>query len=116
MIRCTTLERRVARLGRPAWRGVSATLLAALACALLAAPAAAEFSQHFPYAGEHKIQHFTVPPNVFWLTIDAEGAPGGSENDIAPAGAGGQITATVPVEPGQELDIYVAEYGYGSNG
>ncbi len=82
----------------------------------MAAPAAAEFSAHFPYAGRERIQHFTVPAGVFWLTIDAEGGPGESGNDIAPAGHGGQITATVPVEPEQELDIYVGQYGFGSNG
>src|SRR5690349_20183003 len=112
MHRRTTLERRAARLGRPAWRGVSAALLAACFSLVAAAPAAAEFSEHFPYAGKEHVQHFRVPPGVFWLTIDAEGAPGESGHDIAPAGHGGQITATVPVEPEQLLDIYVGQYGF----
>jgi hypothetical protein len=100
---------------RPSARFVPAALLAACALAAAAAPAGAETSVDFPHQG-NTARPFTVPPGVYWLTIDAEGAPGGSENDIAPAGHGGAITATVPVEPGQELMVYSAEYGYGSDG
>jgi hypothetical protein len=46
------------------------------------------------------VQHFTVPDNVFEITVDAYGGGGG-------AGGGGRVGATFPVVPGQQFDVYV---------
>lgn len=98
---------------RAGWR---ALILALAAGAVMASAAHAESSAEFGFTGADKIQMFAVPEGVYWITIQAEGGHGGSENDIAPAGAGGVAVGTVPVTPGEVLSIYVGEYGYGSHG
>ncbi len=63
----------------------------------------------FFYAGAS--QDFTVPSNVFQVTIDAVGAPGGPSTDGTPGGLGGEATATIPVAPGETLQVNVGGDG-----
>ena len=67
-------------------------------------------SETFTFTGA--VQSFTVPDNVDELTITANGAPGGG----ATRGLGGRVTATVPVTPGADLDVYVGGKGNASGG
>src|SRR5215469_4257034 len=69
-------------------------------------------SQIFSYTGA--AQSFTVPAGVTHITVVAYGASGGGTafNDASPpgnpeqencGGAGGSVTATIPVTPGEQL-------------
>lgn len=58
-------------------------------------------SQTFTYTGN--VQTFTVPPCATSITIDAYGAQGGGTG----GGLGGRAQATIPVTPGETLNIYV---------
>jgi hypothetical protein len=74
-----------------------------------------EMSQTFDYTGG--MQTFTVPAGVTSLTIDARGARGGagSENtSFNQGGSGGRVQGTLSVTPGQVLNIFVGERGYGT--
>ena len=53
-------------------------------------------------------QTYTVPSGVSWLTVDALGA-GGAKNagTSSPAGKGGRVKATIPVTPGETLQVNV---------
>ena len=55
----------------------------------------------FNYTGA--MQTFTVPPGVTSITINAEGAQGGGNA----GGLGGSATATLPVTPGEVLEVWV---------
>lgn len=65
-------------------------------------PPPAASSIRFDYTGA--VQHWTVPAGVTEIIVTAAGAQGGS--DLTRAG-GGVVTATIPVTPGNVLDIYV---------
>lgn len=58
-------------------------------------------SQTFSFTGG--LQTFTVPPCVTSITVDARGAQGGGTG----GGLGGRAQATIPVTPGETLNIYV---------
>lgn len=58
-------------------------------------------SQTFNFTGA--VQTFTVPPCVTSITVDAYGAQGGGSG----GGPGGRAQATIPVTPGETLNIYV---------
>ena len=72
------------------------------------------YSRTFRYTGAR--QNFTVPTGVTRVTVEALGASGGAAGD--PGGLGGMVTATIPVTPGESLDIYVGGAGskYGGGG
>jgi len=72
-------------------------------------PDAAPCSSNFFYTGSQ--QSFTVPAGVTQVTVGANGASGSG----ATAGLGGSVTATIPVLPGQILNVYVGGIG-GFNG
>jgi hypothetical protein len=55
------------------------------------------------------VQTFTVPPGVTSITVTAYGAQGGA-GDLA-GGLGGRATATIPVTPGEVLNVYVGGAG-----
>ena len=57
------------------------------------------------------MQTYTVPPNVFNVTIVAVGASGGDGYYSVPGGKGGQINGNVAVTPGQVLYIVVGGRG-----
>jgi len=63
-------------------------------------------TQRFDYTGA--VQTFTVPDDVYEVTIETVGAPGGLEKAVATEQAGGsRVTARFPVVPGTVLDVYV---------
>jgi hypothetical protein len=91
----------------------STICVALLACAGVAAPAeAATVTETFVYTGG--AQTWTVPHGLTSAIFDVYGAAGA---DVSPAGgaggAGGRATATLPLAPGETLQIYVG--GAGSN-
>ncbi|MGB8150319.1 MAG: hypothetical protein WCE97_03885, partial [Candidatus Cybelea sp.] len=68
----------------------------------------------FKYTGGK--QSFKVPADVTHVTITAYGAggaPGGNfaSGDQALGGKGGDVTATIPVTPGERLAIFVGGKG-----
>jgi hypothetical protein len=72
-------------------------------------------SQTFSYVGAE--QNFTVPKRITKVTVTASGASGGVEgfttkySNAGSGGLGGQITATIPVTPGETLYIFVGGAG-----
>ena len=64
-------------------------------------------SQTFRYTGAQ--QKFTVPTGVTRITVEALGANGGPSG--GPGGLGGSVTATIPVTPGESLDVFVGGAG-----
>ena len=69
----------------------------------------------FEEPGSHE---FVVPEDVCEITVEAFGAEGGSEDEEdATGGLGGSATATIPVTPGEELEVNVGEAGeHGDDG
>ncbi len=64
-------------------------------------------------------QYFSVPPGVTSLTVHAAGAGGGSLQTAPSPGKGGTIDGTIPVTPGQLLEITVgcrAGFGWATGG
>lgn len=89
----------------------------------------AQTTESFTYSGS--VQSFTVPPCVFEITINANGATGANgatsviigggsgsgSNSIAGSGAvGGVVSGTMSVTPGQVLYIYVGGAAVGAVG
>jgi len=73
-------------------------------------------SQTFFYNGttgaDGSSQPFVVPADVCEISADALGAEGGSGfGSFAARGAGGQATATIPVTPGETLQVNVGGQG-----
>lgn len=68
-------------------------------------------SQTFNYTGG--AQSWNVPCGVTSVIIDAYGAQGG--DNAATGGRGGRLQASVPVSPGQVLNIYVGGAGISCN-
>jgi hypothetical protein len=74
----------------------------------------------FTYTGN--AQSWTVPEGVTQATFDVSGAQGGGTPDlfepaILPGGKGGEATATIPVTPGEMLQVNVGgKGGDGANG
>lgn len=62
----------------------------------------------FNYTGS--VQTFTVPGCVTSITVDVRGGKGGDNNSYL-GGLGGRVQATVPVTPGEVLNIYVGAAG-----
>jgi hypothetical protein len=62
----------------------------------------------FNYTGA--VQTYTVPACVYSINVTVLGADGGSGSS-APGGMGGSVQATIPVTPGEVLDIYVGQAG-----
>jgi len=55
-------------------------------------------------------QTYVVPAGVSWLSVDALGARGGENSDPgrpAAGGKGGRVKATIPVTPGENLQLNV---------
>ena len=65
----------------------------------------------FSYTGA--VQTFTVPPCVTTINVDVMGASGAA-NGPTSGGLGGRVQATVPVTPGEVLNIYVGQAGINS--
>jgi len=60
-------------------------------------------------------QPFTVPAGITQIVVDAYGAQGGAVSGGGPAGGlGGRAAATIPVTPGEVLEVRVG--GAGTNG
>lgn len=60
----------------------------------------------FNYTGG--VQYYTVPAGVTEIEVDLYGAQGGSAL-YANGGLGGRVKATIPVTPGQTLNLYVGQ-------
>lgn len=93
-------------------RGVSAILAAlALLCVFAVAPVRAQATvtktADYDAAGQYA---FTVPAGVTSISVTAIGAAGGA-NCAAPGGKGAKLAATVPVTPGELLEVTVGEAG-----
>jgi hypothetical protein len=86
-------------------------LLGAAAVFAAGSPAAAApQSQTFAFTGAPDT--FTVPANVCQITVDAFGAQGGDAGSPPGLGApGGRATATLPVTPGETLQVNVGGKG-----
>jgi len=71
----------------------------------------ADNSQTFNVTGA--VQQFTVPDNVTEVTLDVAGAGGGEGNANATTfgGRGTRVVVTMPVTPGEVLDLYVGQSG-----
>lgn len=67
-------------------------------------------SQTFTYSGN--VQNFFVPAGVTSLSVDVQGARGGSGFGAS----GGRVQGSVPVTPGEELYIYVGGQAGWPNG
>jgi hypothetical protein len=65
-------------------------------------------SATYNYTGT--VQTFTVPACVTSITVDVLGAKAGNNGSYA-GGNGGRVQATVPVTPGEILNIYVGQQG-----
>jgi hypothetical protein len=68
----------------------------------------------FNYTGG--VQTFTVPAGVTSIQVDARGGRGGYESELygyGHPGFGGRVQATMSVQPGEVLNIYVGQRGYG---
>jgi hypothetical protein len=70
----------------------------------------------FYYTGAE--QSFKVPAGVTSINVDAHGAAGTGhlQGYIGRPGHGGHLTATIPVQPGQTLDVFVGGKGSGETG
>jgi len=75
-----------------------------------ACPDAPSSTVSFFYEGDHP-QYVEVPVAVQKVTISATGGHGGQTGSTAEGGNGGTVIATVPVDPGDCLEIYVPGYG-----
>jgi hypothetical protein len=71
-------------------------------------------SKTFRYTGAQ--QKFTVPTGVIRVTVEALGASGAASGGSS--GLGAFVKATIPVTPGESLDVYVGGAGskYGGPG
>lgn len=63
-------------------------------------------SEIFKYTGGE--QYFTVPASVTEVRVAAVGAPGGGPAE----GLGGKVAAAIPVQPGEQLAIFVGGMAY----
>jgi hypothetical protein len=83
---------------------------------------AADGPQTLPFECTGAAQNWVVPAGVTSATFDAFGAQGGVGDDgslsrpSAPAGLGGHTTATIPVTPGETIEINVGCAGSDSLG
>lgn len=55
---------------------------------------------------------FTVPADVSSLVVDLQGGAGGLNGQSTAGGSGGRLQATLPVTPGETLQINVGSGGY----
>jgi hypothetical protein len=85
----------------------------ALTLFLLAGSSALHAQTTFNYTGA--VQTYTVPPCVNSISVTVLGAQGGN-GSTAPGGLGGSVQATIPVTPGEVLNIYVGQTGADNTG
>jgi hypothetical protein len=100
---------------------LNAEVLASQAAQTVAAGSAtlyASGSTPFTYTGSD--QTFVVPPTVYTLQVTLSGAGGETATDGSnqgDGGAGGYVTGTLPVSPGELLTVVVGgKTGYGGGG
>jgi len=74
-------------------------------------PASTTTTNTFSYVGFPET--FTVPSNVYWLKVTANGAGGGKGNGTQNGGSGGQVVGWVPVQPGEVYKVIVGGGGKG---
>jgi hypothetical protein len=74
-------------------------------------PASTTTTNSFSYVGFP--QTFTVPSNVYWLKVTANGAGGGKGNGTQNGGSGGQVVGWVPVQAGEVYKVIVGGGGKG---
>src|SRR6476661_3547772 len=67
-------------------------------------------NQTFTYTGG--VQTYTVPANIYSLTVTVNGAQGGAAaGNVYAGGLGGRAVGTIAVTPGEVLSIYVGGQG-----
>lgn len=72
-------------------------------------------TQTFSYTGN--VQSFTVPSDLYSLTIDAYGSQGANYDSLGTGGLGGYIQASISATPGQTLNVYVGgQSGFNGGG
>ena len=74
-------------------------------------PVSTSSTVNFSYTGAS--QTFTVPANIYWLRVTANGAGGGKGSGTQNGGSGGRVVGWVPVEPGQIYKVIVGQGGIG---
>ncbi|HWV84445.1 MAG TPA: Ig-like domain repeat protein [Capillimicrobium sp.] len=101
----------------PRLAAVAVAVAAALAspAAALAECAAAPAGDHVTFADVGTFE-LRVPAGIDRVTVDARGGHGGQEDRTATGGRGGRVAATLPVTPGECLEIFVGDYGYPDGG
>lgn len=74
----------------------------------------------FAFAATGTAQSWTVPANISQIAIDARGGAGSNGalfgGTFGAGGAGAQVAATLPVTPGQVLQLMVGGAGSGTSG
>jgi hypothetical protein len=97
------------------WRAITSIVCAISLAALaaLAAPpsASAATTITFNFLANCPAQPFLVPAGVTSVTIEAFGASGGPGGASGAGGDGGGATATIPVTPGETLQVFVGGQG-----
>lgn len=83
--------------------------LTGVAVLLFSAGSYAQTTSTFNYTGS--MQTFTVPPCVYVIHADVQGAQGGGNAGPTAGGMGGRVEADIPVTPGQVLYIFVGDTG-----
>lgn len=83
-------------------------LLVGLACIFSGLMLNAQTTVIYSYTGA--VQTFVVPACVTSIIVDASGGKGGNNGGVA-GGMGGRVQATIPVTPGETLNVYVGELG-----
>jgi hypothetical protein len=85
---------------------------AGVAAAACTAPSGESIT--FNHTGD--VQQVQVPAGVRAVNVHVRGGHGGRESSTAQGGQGGTVWATVDVQAGECLDIYVGGYGGGHGG
>jgi uncharacterized repeat protein (TIGR01451 family) len=82
----------------------------------LVTPAGAATGQKAEFAYTGSIQTWTVPDGVHTVTVDVVGGAGGDGTNpsscAGTGGAAGWVDVDVPVDPGDSLDLWVADGGH----
>ncbi|WP_263867172.1 IPT/TIG domain-containing protein [Curtobacterium oceanosedimentum] len=90
--------------------GIVVSTLAAAAAVATAVPAsAATTDSSVTFSATGAVQTWTVPAGVDRIYVDIAGAQGGAGYDGGAAGA--ELTGTLPVTPGQQLNVLVGTMG-----
>lgn len=103
-------ESAVRGVRRPLTRLLRGAALSAVAAAVvLPANAAAEPSGEATFLPVESVQTFTVPADVYFISISARGSSGTHISGGGPPGFGALVSGTFEVTPREQLQIYVSD-------